>query len=128
MRSDCESSARSSKRFAGSAVMSAQRVMFTTLAICCAVRCARGVRSATLKICTHARFATTSSAAIRSTLRHRSERGQSLMKRAVPASLHTAYVDRSLLFSLAVGDEDITEAPDGLDVSGLRRVRLNEPA
>ncbi len=30
----CESSSSSSKRFAASAVMSAQRVMFTTLAIC----------------------------------------------------------------------------------------------
>src|SRR5688572_33392949 len=93
--------------------MSAQRVMFTTLAICCAVWRARGARSATRKICTHAMFATTSSPAISSTLRHSSERGHSLIR-------------TSLFF--AVRNEHVTESPDGLDVGGLRGIGLDQPA
>src|SRR5687767_15360931 len=85
-----------------------------SLAICWAVRCARGARSATRNIPTHARFATTSSAAIRSTLRHRSERGHSLTP------------DPSLF--LSVGYENVAEAPHGLNVRGFGRIRLDEPS
>src|SRR5688572_15881597 len=95
--------------------MSAQRVMFTTLAICCAVWRARGARSATRKICTHARLATTSSPAISSTLRQSSDCGQSLITR------------NASLLCLAVRDEDVAEPPHRLDKRGFRRVGLDEP-
>src|SRR3954451_16521118 len=75
-----ESSCSRSKRLYGSAVISAHRVMLMTLAICWAVCLARGVRSLTRKICTHATFARTSRTAMKRTLRHRSERGHNFTR------------------------------------------------